>query len=414
MDNFIGNVYIFIPCYVADKARHLRFLKHSEKAKNSDCAFLDLMERRSEGEIVWKVTQNTTRRYLGRYDFACFDPEEERLHGHFTYSGSVYETSHDSSGLSIVVVCLEGFVGPITELLDRVSGEALEIYLGGDERGQSNFHAFKEELKTSFGLAKAGVTRVCISTFEMPDAEIIPYCFANETYLASDMNSKVIAPTYVRQARENLAEYSSAEIFAGARTVLRLDRDSRSEDCKAPNPWADSKLLFLIEVLMMKEAAISRSNKHVIETIESGSRVTLDVIESLSKQFGKTMPFWNIDSFKYITAQNLADKLDRRFGLDDKLHKYFDNQRFLEHRINVRYAQQERSEDVILYIIAILLFIFQGTPFLYRIILSLYMGVELEHPDLLAISGSVGITLSLIAMLLIILKRKRRIKNLDN
>ena len=412
MDRFRGNVFVFVPCCIFGSASHERSRTvRIARDKGRKDEFLECMEKRSSSEIKGEVIRRTFRSFLDQHTFPCFDPLEDQPKDFFC-EGLVYETMHSASGLAVVTIHFRDFDGPITQLLDRISCDELEVRMPSDSGEDGRLVPFAEVLE-KFGLRSVGVTKVCLSSSQQLDEDVATYCFANETYLSADMGARIVDDSYRQQARENIAEYDSSDIYAGARTVVRIDHNPTRECSELPGFSDESKLIFLMEMLLFKEAAIARSNRHVIDTIESGERVTLDVIEELSNQFGSTMPFWHIDSFRYITAQRLADKINQRFGLDERLERYFENQRFLEHRISVRYAQQERSEDAILYVIAILLFLFQGTPFIYKLIMGIQTGVDFGHAEMLAVGGSLGITTTLVVILLALLKRRRTLRELS-
>lgn len=412
MDDFIGNVYIFLPCRVADEKLFLRGKREARDFNFTSKLYLDSLEARFRYEVVRKVSNRVDRQLLTELDFACFDPDDAEADFDFKHRGMVFETIDEQAGLVVITIMLRQFRGAVTELLDRVSREELEFELPLQSSADSKLVDFESFLESKYGLSKVGTSRVFLSTFEVPEPSVAPYYFANETYLSSNMGAKVVSAVYSEQASENIAEYDLSRIYAGVNTVLRIDCDGQSREkgdrMHVPEIDSESKLVFMLEMLLLKDSAISKSNARVITEIETGRKLTLDEIEDISEQFGRTIPLWDIEVFKYITAQNLANRINSRFDLDGKMSKYLENQRFLEHKIHLRYAQQERSENAILYLIAILLFVFQGAPVLYVSILAIQAGHQLQQEQVIAFLGSMGLTLALLVLLLLVIKKKSR------
>ncbi len=110
---------------------------------------------------------------------------------------------------------------------------------------------------------------------------------------------------------------------------------------------------------MFKETAIERSNKKIINYLNSRKDIDLKVLDKLNREFSQTIPFWDIKVFKYIAAQNLANKIQSSFGLNERYENYEKNQNFLQHKINIKQAIAQEHESKILFTIAIVLFIFE-------------------------------------------------------
>lgn len=137
----------------------------------------------------------------------------------------------------------------------------------------------------------------------------------------------------------NIAQYNSSDIYAGKNCVLRIDR--RPGDHTVAPFSSDSVFLFIMEILAFKESAILRTNSNIIKAIGDSNLLKVSTMDSITSEFSQTMPFWDIQIFRYITAQNLANRLNETFGIEEHFVKYEKNQQFLEHKINIRQAMRQ-------------------------------------------------------------------------
>ena len=404
---FSGNMYIFIPFYIDKRTIFNKSFGSLKNKKDSDLIakkYIDDFIERSDDEITDGVHSSLERRFLGSYDLKTFEnnessndfKEDER------YKESlVFLTLHEKTQLVIVTVVLKGEEIPASQLLDIISQDHISIVK--DEKDT----LFSSFLNQELGIIQASTARVCLSTKNKIDTNILPYYFANETYMSSSMSTKLKSEIFQKQSEINIAEYESSELYVGKNSVLRIDKRTKNKDEKYPEIYSDIAFLFIMETLAFKDGAICRTNKKVLKAIEQSNNIELDSMDALTSEFTKTMPFWDIHIFKYISAQNLANKIESSFEINKSFDNYFKNQEFLQYKVNVKQGINQQKESKILYYIAIILFVFSSVDFLNKFYSKLFDNKSQIVDDLLSTGLSVSSTGFIFIIIILILRYKK-------
>ena len=125
----------------------------------------------------------------------------------------------------------------------------------------------------------------------------------------------------------------------------------------------------------------------------------LKKLDEITMQFSQTMPFWDIKIFNYITAQNLADKIQISFKTEEKYQNYLKNQTFLQYKVNLKQAIGQDSTSKILFAIGVIVFMFEIYNFL---------------KDFISQTSSVEISSGILFLIILaIYNNKRGMKNID-
>ncbi|RXS41573.1 hypothetical protein EST55_11725 [Idiomarina sp. 29L] len=400
MDQFFGRAYVFIPCYLDGRA-----LKAVETEQGS---YVSEMADRFSEEVSNRSWNQFERGTLGRFSFNFYGESEKDTNCE-QLPGDVYFTLNQRTQLCILTIVFGVNGEPITQLLDRVSREGIEI-ANGDERNAS----FYEYLKANHGLQVSGKARVCLSTGQKLSDILKPSVFANEMFESDVMESAGLLPTFGQGCwQENIAVYNSSEIYASKTTVLRYDSNLDNGDPELSGMSVnairrDLMLTFIIELLMFREASIKRANLRVTHSIQTDEKLELDDINDLMGDFKAAILFWDLDIFLYPSAQQLADSLFEKFDIDRSLETYRKNQSFLEQRVNLSNAAQAEKETRTINYIAIIVFFFEAVPLLFVLAESL---IQKKPLNMLAIySGIAAISVSFVLFVAILgIVRMRRL-----
>lgn len=400
MDQFFGRAYVFIPCYLQGKE-----LKSEDTAQDS---YINEIADRFSDEISNRSWNQFERGSLGQFSFN-FHGESEKDDNCEQLPGDVYFTLNKRTKLCILTLVFGVSGEPITQLLDRVSREDIEI-AHGNER---NF-SFYRYLETDCGLQVSGKARVCLSTGRKVPDELKPSLFANEMFESDVMASAGLLPTFGEGGwQDNIAVYNSSDIYASKTTVLRYDNtlDTHDPELCGTSIKAirrDLMLTFVIELLMFREASIKRVNLRVTHSIQTDEKLELDDINDLMGDFKSAILFWDLDIFLYPSAQQLADRLFEKFDIDRSLETYRKNQGFLEQRVNLSNAAQAEKETRTINYIAIIVFFFEAVPLLFVLAESL---IQKKPLNMLAIySGVTALGISFFLFVLIVgVVRMRRL-----
>ncbi|WP_146003617.1 hypothetical protein [Kineobactrum sediminis] len=399
-ERFLGNIYIHLPCHVTDagSARVLEALK-AERQSGFPATFMAEMEARFASEISNQMKKELRRACIGEFQFVCHDHEETCNTEQIVRPGVVFIALHPHTGLAVVTIVFHGVELPASQLLDQVSKEEILCRRAGAVSEPGNFEIL---LREEYGLIKTGTSRVCLSATQenKPQDDVARYYLAGETYRSENMGAALKPGAFLEQIGQDVAQYDSSEIYVGKNNILRIDTRANNS-AEIPAVFSDAALLFIIELIVFQDAAVSRTNTKVVQKIGHEDRVPMKFLEDCSNEFGRTMAFWNIRVFRFITAQTLADIIAVRFETRADLAAYRENQQFLEHKINIRYALATEAENRVLNTIAVLLFVFEALPAFYRAGLMALSQSPMAPEQILAGTSSSG----LVAIMLVILIR---------
>jgi hypothetical protein len=402
---FTGNVYIAIPSFLDDKS--CSYLEFSDKAKAGDIENDTLtaeLTKRFSSEISSDVHKSIKRFCLGEYELACFDQFECGDENQCYKKASLYISIHNRTCLGVVTLLLHNQQLAASQLLDRVSQDNVIV-----RSADGSTIKLKDILAQKFNIITfTNAAKVCLSTREMIPESILPYYFANETFNSNDMRAQIVSNEFKDQMSKNIAQYNSSDLFIGRNSVLRIDK--REGQHLYPELHSDSTFIFIIEALLFKEAAVLRTNKQILQAIGKTELLSLETMDKVTSEFAVTMPFWDIRIFKYLTAQQLANHLEKSFGIDQHFELYEKNQQFLQHKINIRQGIEDRSKNKVLYLVAIILFIFEIAPYLFKLFNRLLDAKWLSSTEMFALLGAGSSTGLITLVIVFIIKMKKQTK----
>lgn len=389
-ENFQGNVYIFVPCYFKSGVNFF------EKACFEDSTtLLKELEERDVYELKSYVSEDIKRCFLGVTDLQINDPDEdaESIHN----SCDIYLKTH-TTGLTVLMISLANFNGNVTHILDQASREQLQVV------DNFTYLTIEHFILKKFGLIKADSCKVCLSVKNKvkPMNELFPYLFASETFLSRNMNTSIKNEPY--SSLKNIAEYNSSDIYCLNNTILRIDK--RDDTNIIPQENSDATLLFVIEAVCLRFAAIGQSNKLTLLKIKE-DRVDLDELYELNESYGRTMAFWDFSFFRYFTAKNLAINICNGLGCEGLIEAHDKNQQFLDYKVNIKRAINDEFENRVVNSIAVIVFIFASVPVIYKTFLSYYNAFEITINDIFASLGAASSTLLMIILIIKLIRSRK-------
>lgn len=384
-EEFSGNCYIFVPCHYNDKL----ILPTKKNITPNSESYLKSFQEYFSIEVNSIIYQHMERVFLSRVDLLYLDDLEDNECDSFTVSAEFFLTYHTETKLAVIVISIFDTNIPITHMLDRISQNNIRIKL------KENNILLDEYIK-KFNLKKLNSGKVCLSVDREINKEIFPYYFANETYDSAIMTAKLRDDVFGQKQFENIAQYHSSDLYVGKTSILRVDKRDYGTENKN-RITSDILFLFILEVLILKEASIERTNQKLVKYISSSENISVKHLSKLTTEFSLTMPFWDINVFTYITSQNLANKIEKTFHIEEKYNKYLKNQKFLQHKINLKQAIEQEKENALLFYIAIIVFSFE----IYSV-----------FKDFI-VSKSLSISLSCIVFFMLLILKYRRNKDLE-
>ena len=232
------------------------------------------------------------------------------------------------------------------------------------------------------------------------------YMIASESFNSKRVDYKLDSKEFKEICQNNLAQYDFYELYASRDAVVYVLHTF--DDNLMTNIMDEAPILFIMELIMFQSAAILRTNNKIVEQLSKSGSVNISFIESLYREFGKTIKFWSKDVFKYEAVQNLSTTIHKAFGTEKILEDYYTNQKFLEHIVNLRDVQDSNRESKILNGIVLLLTIMQVIPIALTFINWLGTNNNLLE-ELLKPQYTISFT-TIIILLVILLIKKRKTK----
>ncbi|MDX9795707.1 MAG: hypothetical protein RBT24_02645 [Arcobacteraceae bacterium] len=345
-EKFSGNCYLFFPCYYST---YKKIGVSTAQINDFTNDYLVSFTKYFSLEVNVQLHQNTQRVYLNTINILYLDGQEHQ--DKKTIPVDVFMTFHKKTKLSVITLAIFNAEIPISNLLDRISQNNIEIEF------ENKYITLDTYLK-NYGITKLNSGKVCLSAHTEIDDNIFPYYFANETYNSSVMFAKLKHEKFGKNVFSNIAQYDSSDLYVGKKSILRIDKRDYSVDKKG-RIESDIIFLFIMEILIFKEASLERTNQKIVNYISNNKYISISELNKVSMEFSRTMPFWDINVFNYITAQNLANDIQKAFLIEDKYNVYLKNQKFLQHKLNLKQSIEQEKENSLLFYIAIILFSFE-------------------------------------------------------
>jgi len=335
---FDGNLYLFFTYNKLNK-------KDIQTEKKNDFSekYLTLLNKQFDLEITNNIGKEIQRTYLDSLDFYYLD-DNESLDINKTEKAHIFISSDKITGLTIVTIVFFKTKIEISQILDRLSQNNIKICIDNKDI------SLEEYLKSEYDLEYLGSSKACISTNKEIDDKLYPNYFANETFDSQTMNASLKQDKYFKNTNDNIAQYNSSDLYAAKNTVIRIDKRENY-----PNKLkSDIIFLFIMEVLMFKECAINRANNKMLKQLTKKEKIDINELDVLYDEFSKTVAFWDISIFKYVSAQNLANELEIKFETKEKYNQYKQYQDFINNKINVKQTIELQRENMILFSIALI------------------------------------------------------------
>ena len=392
-----SDFYIMIPFTSNYNINNLKSMNNDELSKE----FLKCMNDTAMYECDNSVTKDMNRFFLGKNYIACLSDE---------YDGTVitkeeiymFLTRHSSTGIYVLTIMNLGNNFSSTQIEDQVTTDNIFIY---DDNTLININNY---MKNKFNLKRCGEAKSLLSISNKPRDYLEFECMmASESYTSNKINYKLNSKEFKKMCENNFAQYDFYEIYASRDAVVYVLHTF--DDNLITNIQDEVPILFIMELIMFQDASVLRTNNKIVEQLSKSGSVSISFIESLYKEFGKTIRFWNKGVFKYETVQNLSSKINEAFGTKNTLEEYYKNQDFLEHIVNLRDVQNSNKESKILNIIAIVLTIVQVVPLIMEFI-DWFFETDFNNINLFSSKYIFSIS-TLLVIILIILIRKKIIKN---
>lgn len=170
----------------------------------------------------------------------------------------------------------------------------------------------------------------------------------------SEYNPHQISDSYFEKVgSDDFSKYNFYELYVDEKTVVYLLKDfsNRYEE----NIDAEILLIFICEIAIFQNAAVSRINIKIIDELLENSNISSRKSLKLQVEYGKTILFWNNNVFNYHVAQDLSNDIVNAFKTKELMDEYKKNSKHLEQIANLKSGITANIEAKILNTLAFIL-----------------------------------------------------------
>ncbi len=317
------------------------------------------------------------------------------------YTTNFYLSVHTKSMTSIVIVEVLNYDDNITLLLDQVSKKEIVVKYEDQDKNEVEMN-LREYLTKEVDVELVGKARTMVSTDKEPDKELMKYILSSEG-LDSDIDFGNLKNDALDAAcSNNLSSYSFTKFYGYKTSVLQIIKQT---DNLEVYDVARASTIFMIELLMFKDAAINILNKRTVDSFQIQSNDIFNRVEENNDIFAKLIDLWEIDIFKYPSTQEEIFKLNDVFGIDKSYQKYKRNLAFLEKVIQNKKNKQDEKNALFLNILVLFLSFVQVFGVVYVIVDAISSG---SIGSIEVISGSIYSVLLIVFIVSYFLIKKRK------
>lgn len=284
---------------------------------------------------------------------------------------------------------------------DKEDSQIGDIVFSGHLRIRNkNIDYSIDEYAKYLGLCLSGKIRmVYCNSIESKSDEQIGYLLAGETSCSEHADYRIRTDKLEELSANNISKYDFYELYASQRSIVYLLRGFG--DNFSINMEKEALLIYICEIAILQNAAISRINAQIVDELMQNSNISASKTLKLQVEFGKTILLWDNSIYNYYLSQELSNDIVKAFGTDKMLEEYSRNSKHIEQIAALKSGIASELEGKILNILAFILSISELVQLVKSII-----AYSRGHLAEVGVSGG-GIVL-LIIVLALIRKRTKR------
>ncbi len=302
-----------------------------------------------------------------------------------------YKNAH----MYVLVIYLPGCKFSSSMVGDQLSQRELDVRFGKkgeiDEYGFRHYVNIIKYLGSKYGLVRCGNGKAFYCMSEKPESkQEFRNILTGETYFSVHQDFYIKNYDLVsEQLKTDLAIYDYYEAYMSPvslaiilKTFDKRDGKQRIEDA--------ATYVFIVELVLLQNTALNKLSKKVGKALEHEGDVSYDYINSLYKDYGKTLKLWDARNFKYYGTQMEAEQIRKAFENEELRERYQEEQGFLENMVEVNAANDERKSGWIIGIVGTLLALFQVKDYMIEMIAGFYswIGIAIGHPESIIVGGN--------------------------
>lgn len=396
-----SDIYIFIPVTnsyknglgiaknkkLADVIRALNLNKDDEMEK-----YIEAMERTIKDECKQEDYSDITRIQLGQIEFKYYsddclddnDPKNKYI------KCSLVLTWHKNSELGVLQIIFKK-----CEDIDAQIGGTVFTYKINFRAGNKEYNLKK--LLSELDLKECGNRKIVYcNDRKFKDDDSINYLLAGESSIRIGSPFGISTSSKETLKKINYAKFDFYDLYASELAMVYL-YDNYSNDYADGLQW-ETLLIYICEVAVFQNAAISRINKSITKRLQENGDINLISLKRIQRRYGKTIVFWDNNIFNYTLSQELSNDIIHVFGNEKLLDEYKKNDKHLQRIMDIKDSINNKEEGIVLNALTIIL----GTKELFDLVIN-FNDLISGHVNTVKVFGS-GIVL---LCLLTILVRRR-------
>lgn len=438
--NYMNDIYLMVP--LADNQKNWRMeelgiLNHArQEAKedyiNVENAFtrklLTSLRDYLEYECSNAVVSELDMAYLGEFHFLHstddYPSKGEQPEVVGVEPCQMILTAHERTHMYVLTIVLPMCGYSTTQVLDQLSHESIWIqrpvdaakYLGKKYKSGiiPEYIDLYDYLKYKFGLLKCGEGKAFVLLSQKPEDEVEFGCMlAGETYDSIHQDFHIKSEELDMICNTNHAQYDYYEVYMSPRVVACImDCFSTEDEDVDERIDLTATYAFIVILVMFQNTSIVKVNMQITNALANDGDISHQQILSLYRNFGKTVRFWEKNNFKYWGTQEEAARIMEAFGNRELKETYYEHQEFLEHIVELKGAQVEERNGVVLNIVATVLAVIQVQGFAVELLGKFYesMGIQVEYASTTFSSLVICGALSFVVVLMIINKMREKMR----
>ena len=396
-----------------------------------------------------EVVRDLAMVHLGTFDFLHTTDDYEGLEAGAdevvigTARGHAVLVAHPKTHMYVLAVLLPGYPFSVTQLEDQMSFGYLKVRnpqlaaadaanataadaanataadatvddanktagQTGKRRSGEGFIPLYEYLRATFGLHGCGQAKCVLYLSDKPaDEGELQDMLAAEAFDNYDREYGIDSPIIAQMATENRSQYNDYEAYLSNRAIVYVTRNWSDDPLTRVNDFAD--YLFVVIMTLFQNTALAKVNIRVTRILEGASDISPRTKLSIDREYGRTIRFWEMQNFKYLSSQLEAEQVKEAFGNAELRATYDEHQAYLEHLVSTKAAITEGRNGMIINVVAIILAIIEVQPFFVDLLQAVYtwLGIEATYAPTTINYGMFG-GVALLVLVLIINGRRQR------
>jgi len=391
--NYKADLYIMLPCSIQKGKKEIQ-----ENINRDSKLYIEALSDTAQDEFNRDLSSGINRRFQHKINLSCYmDKRGKNKFAGYQDAFIIESRYKDTDFCLLTIVIVDVNVNLITFILDQVSRGELSI---SESVQEIRLDKWMNDVLKLESTGKAFFASFMSSEFSNIDLEALFILSAEAFYNEKDY--LIVSDTIKECLNKNHAQYSYYDAYMSERGIINVIKKfdkSYEERIKT-----ECKMLFIMELVILKITAINIANEKVIEYTNKdvSSKEILEILEV----FAKSLPMWDIQHFRYFIAQEFANRVEYSFKVSRYLKDYKRNRTQLEQIINIRKLIDSERKTRILSIFGITLTFIQIIP-LYFITLHRLNKNIFESNQILAIIITIVITIILVALLSLISEWKK-------